>query len=204
MRGTMAYIEYITADENYEDPLPDLARANRFTMADLEMNRNGKISDTQWMRLLLRALQPVRYTGGALLGWLLCCFCVKTLVPAIVLWIMAMLGVKGVGILFGAVTLACVGAFLLSAFKSARTTALLIADLNVGKAAAIEGRVSPSREEEQGLGLARIYGEKHTHHWYVVKNEYFEVDQHAHSVLPEGRQFRLYYTPKSKLLLSIE
>ncbi len=200
----MAYIEYITADENYEDPLPDLARANHFTMADLELNRSGKISDTQWMRLLLRAVQPVRYTGGALLGWLICCFVVKTLVPAIVLWIMAMLGVKGVGILFGVVTLACVGAFFLSVFKSARTTALLIADLNVGKAGCIEGRVSPSREEEKGLGMARIYGEKHTQHWYVVKDEYFEVDQQAHSVLPEGRQYRLYYTPKSKLLLSIE
>jgi hypothetical protein len=193
----MSYIEYVTADHHFEDPLPDLARANRFTMADLEMNRNGKISDMQWMRLLLRALQPVRYTGGALLGWLLCCFCVKTLVPAIVLWIMAMLGVKGVGVLFGVVTLACVGAFLLSVLKSARTTALLIVDLHVGKAASVEGRVSPSREDEGGLGMARIYGEKHT-------NEYFEVDREAHAALPHGMQFRLYYTPKSKLLLSIE
>jgi len=134
----------------------------------------------------------------------LCCFCVKTLVPRIVLWIMALLGVKGVGVLFGVVTLACVGAFLLSVFKSARTMALLMVDLNAGNAAAIEGRVSPSREEEKGLGMARLYGEKHTHHWYVVKDEYFEVDQQAHSVLPEGRQYRLYYTPKSKLLLSIE
>jgi hypothetical protein len=139
-----------------------------------------------------------------LLGWLLCCFVVKTLVPAIVLWIMALLGVKGVGILFGVVTLACVGAFLISALKSARTTALLMVDLKLGKADGIEGRVSPSREDEQGLGMARLYGEKHTHHWYVVKNEYFEVDQQAYAALHEGRQYRLYYTPKSKLLLSIE
>jgi len=200
----MSYIEYVTADANFEDPLPDLARANRFTMADLELNRSGKISDTQWMRLLLRALEPVRYTGGALFGWLLCCFVVKTFVPRIVLWIMAMLGVKGIGILFGVVTLACVGAFLIAALKSARTTALLMVDLNAGKAACIEGRVSPSREDEQGLGMARLYGEKHTHHWYVVKNEHFEVDQQAHAALPHGGQFRLYYTPKSKLLLSIE
>jgi hypothetical protein len=204
MIGSMSYIEYVTADHHFEDPLPDLARANRFTMADLEMNRNGKISDTQWMRLLLRALQPVRYTGGALLGWLLCCFCVKTLVPRIVLWIMALLGVKGVGVLFGVVTLACVGAFLISVLKSARTTTLLLVDLKLGKAASIEGRVSPSREDEGGLGMARLYGEKHTNHWYVVKNEYFEVDQQAHAALPHGMQFRLYYTPKSKLLLSIE
>ena len=77
-------------------------------------------------------------------------------------------------------------------------------DLNAGKAACIEGRGSPSREDEGGLGMARLYGEKHTNHWYVVKNEYFEVDEEAHTALPSGMQFRLYHTPKSKLLLSIE
>lgn len=200
----MSYIEYVTADHYNEDPLPDLARTNRFTMADLEENRNGRISDTQWFRLLLRSLQPVRYSGGALLGWLLCCFVVKTLVPSVVLWIIAWLGVKGIGVLFGAVTLACAGAFLISVLKSARLMALLILDLKEGKAACIEGRVSPSREDEKGLGMARLYGENHSNYWYVAKNEYFEVDHEAHAALPFGMQFRLYHTPKSKLLLSIE
>jgi hypothetical protein len=198
----MSYIGYVTADHDFGDPLPDLARANRFTMAELEQNRKGEISDTQRMRLLLRPLQPVRYTGGALLGWLLCCLVVKTLVPRIFLWFMAM---KGIGIVFvGGVTLACLGAFLLSVLKSASTMALLIGDLSVGKAACIEGRVSPSREDERGLGLARLYGETNSNYWYVVKNEYFEVDQEAHAAVPNGMQFRLYYAPKSKLLLSIE
>jgi hypothetical protein len=200
----MSYIEYVTAGHEAEDPLPDLARTNRFTMADLEENRNGKISDTQWFRLLLRAVQPVRYSGGALLGWLLCCFVVKTFVPSIVLWVIAMLGAKGIGVLFGAVTLACAGAFALDAIKSAHTMALLIVDLKIGKAECLEGRVSPSREDEGGLGMAKIYGEKHTNYWYVAKNEYFAVDQEAHAALPFGGQFRLYHTPKSKLLLSIE
>ena len=75
----MSYIEYVTADHRVENPLPELARTNRFTMADLEQNRNGKISDTQWTRLLLRALQPVRYTGGALLGWLLACWLIQAI-----------------------------------------------------------------------------------------------------------------------------
>ena len=56
----MSYSEYVTSDDHFEDPLEKLARANRFTLADLEQNRNGKISDTQWMRLLLRPLKPVR------------------------------------------------------------------------------------------------------------------------------------------------
>jgi hypothetical protein len=203
-RDSMSYIEYVTTAHDVENPLPELARTNHFTMADLEQNRQGKISDAQWMRLLLRALQPVRYTGGALLGWLLCCWVVKTVVPAFILMILAWLGMKGAGILFGAVTLACAGAFLVSVLKSARTTALLLVDLKLGKAACIEGRVLPSREDERGLGMARLHGEKHTHHWYVAKNEYFEVDEAAHAALPEGMQFSLYHTPKSKLLLSIE
>ncbi len=200
----MSYIEYITADQEHENPLDELARSNGFTIADLEANRNGKISDSQWFGLLVRAVRPVRYSGGALLGWLLCCFVVKTIVPSFVLWIISILGAKSIGILFGAVTLACVGAFIMARFKSSHTMALLIADLKTGKAACIEGRVTPSKEDEGGLGMARMYGEKHTNYRYVAKNEYFEVDQQAHAALPAGGLFRLYYTPLSKLLLSIE
>jgi len=200
----MSYIEYVTAEPESENPLEDLARTNHFTMADLEQNRQGRISDSQWFHLLVRALQPVRYTGGALLGWLLCCFVVKTFVPWIVLEIITMLGAKGIGVLFGAVTLACVGAFLLSVIKSSHTMALLLVDLKAGKSACLEGRVSPSSEDERGLGMARLYGENQTNYWYVAKNEYFAVDQEAHAALPHGRLFRLYHTPKSKLLLSIE
>jgi hypothetical protein len=196
----MSYVGY--ADHDFEDPLPKLATANRFTMADLELNRNGKISDTQWTHLLLRPLQPVGYTGGALLGWLFCCLIVKALVPGFVLRILAM---RGIGIAFvGGITLACVGAFLVSVIKCVSTMTLLIADLSAGQTAWIEGRVSPSREDEGGLGLAKLYGETNTNYWYVVKDEYFGVSQAAHGALPVGEQFRLYYTPKSKLLLSIE
>jgi len=37
-----------------------------------------------------------------------------------------------------------------------------------------------------------------------VKSEYFDVDQEAHAALTDDMQVRLYYTPKSRLLLSIE
>jgi hypothetical protein len=196
----MPYFEY--ADHRPEDTLPNLARANRFTMADIEQNRNGKISDAQWTRLVLHVLQPVRYTGGALAGWLLFCSVVRAVVPRIILWFLAM---KGIGIaLVGGITLACAGAFLVSVLKAGRTMSLLMADLNAGKAACIEGRVAPSREDEKGLGLGRLYGETNTKYFYVVKNQYFEVDHAAHGALPDRIHFRLYYTPKSKLLLSIE
>ena len=198
----MSYIGYANAGTDFEDPFPALQRANRFTLADLEQNRNGKISEAQRTRLWLRPLKPIRYTGAALLGWLFVCVVVRALVPSFVLWFLA---VKGVGIaLVGGVTLACVGAFLVSVLKGASTMTLLVADLNAGKAACTEGRVSVSREDEGGLGLARLYGETNTNYWYVVNNEYFEVEAEAHAALPHRVQFRLYYTPKSKLLLSLE
>ena len=198
----MSRLDYVIADNPFDGLLPELARVNRFTMADLEQNRNGKISDAQWPRLLFRILQPVRYTGGALVGWLFFGFLVRTFVPSIVLWLA---GVKGLGTVFVlGVTLSCSGAFLFAILKSSSAMALLIADLSAGRAACIEGRISPSREDEQGLGVARLYGETNTNCWYVVKDERFEVEAEALAALPDRTHFRLYHTPKSKLLLSIE
>ncbi|QOY89995.1 hypothetical protein [Paludibaculum fermentans] len=200
----MSYIEYVTSGDPANDVLPELARTNQFSMEDLQQNRAGRISDAQWMRLLFRSLRPVRYTGGALLGWLFCCFIVKALVPDIILTIASYVGAKGIGIIFGGATLACVGAFLVSLFSSARTMSLLVFDLRDGKAVCLEGRVRHSREEEEGLGMARFHGENHTKHCYVVKDDYFEVDEDAFKALPDGLVARVYHTPRSKLLLSIE
>jgi hypothetical protein len=129
---------------------------------------------------------------------------IDALVPDIVLWVAALIGGKSITAIFTVVTLTVAGAFLMSVLKSGRSVALLFADLKAGKAACLEGRVSISREDERGLGLARLYGEKHTNCWYVVKDEYFEVDENAYGALPPGEKYRLYHTPQSKLLLSIE
>jgi len=200
----MSYLEFVSIDHDSENALNELARTNHFTMADLESNRQGKISDQQWSRLLSRALDPIRYPGGALAGWLVFCFVVSTFVPRFVLMIVGMIGAKSIYAIFLVVTLTCAGSLLVSALKSGRSLILLMADLKAGKAACLEGRVSPSREDEGGLGLARLYGEKHTNRWYVIQHKYFAVDEEACAALPPGGRYRLYYTPKSKLLLSIE
>ncbi|MCP5113534.1 MAG: hypothetical protein GY953_22090, partial [bacterium] len=92
---------------------------------------------------------------------------------------------------------------VVSLFTSGRSIVVLLQDLMAGTAAYIDGRVTISRAEEKGLGLNRFYGEKRVRCWYVVRSEYFEVDEEACKALPEGK-YRLYYTPKSKLLLSLE
>jgi hypothetical protein len=172
-------------------------------MTDLELNRKGMIAAPQRGRVMMRALRPIRYTGGALLGWLLFCYAIQTFVPDIILFIVAMLGSKLFFPIFGAVTLACTGAFLMAVARCSHKLALLIADLRAGQAVWTEGRTSPSREEDEGLGLARLYGEHRTTWWYVVKDKYFEVSEEAHRTLPPGK-FRLYHTPRSEMLLSIE
>jgi hypothetical protein len=200
----MSYIEYVVGDCEAQDPLPELARTNDFTMADLEDNRKGKISNKQMTKLFGRALRPIRYPAMALLGWLICCFIVKTLVPGIVLTVAAVLGFKTIGLLFGAVTLACLGALFVAMLRSFRYVALLVQDLSAGKAVSVDGRASVSREESRGLGLDQFHGEQRMQCWYVVQERYFEVSEEAGAALPHGTRFRIYFAPKSQLLLSIE
>jgi hypothetical protein len=200
----VSYLEYITVDPGAGNPLEALSRVNRFSLADLEENRAGKISCSQRFRLLGKAWEPVRYTGAALFGWLITSFALSLLVPRAMLWVAAMIFAKSAGVWLSGVTFACVGAFLISVLKSAKTIALLLLDLMIGKVECLEGHVSGTREEEGGIGMARIYGEKHTKYSYAIKNEQFAVDEASYSALPQRGRFRLYHTPRSKLLLSIE
>lgn len=200
---SMSYIEFVTSDQTQKDPLPDLARTNGFSKLDLEENRRGRISGTQFTGLFLQALGPLRYSGMALLGWLLFCFVINTVVPGIVLLIISILTAKFLTVIFFGITLLCIASVVVSFFKSGHRMMLLFQDLMAGKADCLEGRVSVSRKEEKGLGMDRLHGEKLMKCWYVIKDEYFEVSESAAEALPEG-QFRLYFTPKSKLLLSIE
>jgi len=199
----MAFNPYVEVADRPDQTIEELARANRFTIEELKQNRKGKIADTQWIPLVRRALRPVRFTGSALLSWLLFSFIVNRFIPRIVMFIAALLGSDLFVPIYGAVTLACVGAFITAIVRSTHRVTLLVADLRNGKAATIEGRTSPSREETPGLGLSRLYGESQTTWWYVIHNQYFEVTEDAYKSLPPGR-FRLYHTPLSKMLLSIE
>ncbi|HZO55221.1 MAG TPA: hypothetical protein VFB63_21105 [Bryobacteraceae bacterium] len=203
----MSYIEYVTADHGAEDPMPELARTNGFTDVDLAQNRAGKISDKQMGRLFGRAFQPLRYPLTALFGWLLACLIVKTVVPGIILAIIAMLGGKLMTAIFGAITLGCVAAAFIAMLQSGRLTVLLIQDLREGAASFMDGRLSVSREEDEGLGLDKFHDRKRRRSHYVMNNEYFEVDEEAAAIVrdhPPAGRFRIYFAPRSKLLLSLE
>ncbi|MEP7364523.1 MAG: hypothetical protein ABI972_14805 [Acidobacteriota bacterium] len=203
----MSYIEYVTVDHESEDPMPELARTNGFSDSDLAQNRAGKISERQRGKLFSRALKPVKYPLTALITWLVSCLIVKIVVPGIILAIIAMVGGKAATAIFGAITLGCVAAAFVAALQSSRLTALLIQDLKEGTASHMDGRLNISHEENDGLGLDKFHDRKHRRSHYVMNNEYFEVDEEAFETLrnqkPLGR-FRVYFAPRSKLLLSLE
>ncbi|HEX5102779.1 MAG TPA: hypothetical protein VFV87_03160, partial [Pirellulaceae bacterium] len=157
----MSYLEYVTVDHESDDPMPELARTNGFSESDLALNRAGKISDPQRSKLFGRALRPVKYPLTALISWLLACIIVKTVVPGIVLMIIAMVGGKAATAIFGAITLGCVAATAVAAMQSSRLTALLIQDLKEGKASHMDGRLNISHEEDDGLGLDKFHDRKH-------------------------------------------
>jgi len=200
----MSYIEYVIHDTDEHDPLPELARSAGFTMADLADNRKGRISNGQMARLFGRALRPVRYTGMALVGWLIFLFVVRTTVPGFVLRVAMWLATPGTSTLVAiGITVVTAGAFVLSLLQSARLIALLMVDLSAGKVAFRDGRIVLSREEQRGLGMARLWGEPRMRCGYVIGGEYFEVDEGA-SMAPADGRWRVYHTPRSHLMLSVE
>jgi hypothetical protein len=203
----MSYIEYVTVDHESEDPMPELARTNGFTDADLAENRAGRISERQRGKLFGRALKPVKYPLTALISWLVACIIVKTVVPGFVLAIIAMVGGKATTAIFGAITFGCVAAVFIAGLQASRLAALLMQDLKDGKSNFMDGRLRISHEEDDGLGLDKFHDRKHRRSHYVMNEEYFEVEEEAFEALrnqkPMGR-FRLYFAPRSKLLLSLE
>src|SRR5258708_6146533 len=202
----MSYLEYITVDDNssVEDLLPALAKTNYFTMEELAQNRAGKIADGQMLKLARKALKPFYKSATVLLGWLLFMLIIRTFVPGLVLRLAGMWLGKSLGVLFMLITLGCVVSLIVGIWNSGRLTIGLIADLSKGQAAVVTGRVVGSRAQNDTQGMDRLHGEKADVYHYVINNEYFEVGQAAYETLRSREIYRLYYTPRSKLLLSIE
>jgi hypothetical protein len=200
----MSYIEYVSSESDAENLLPDLAKANRFSMEELVQNRAGKIADAQMFKLAAKAIHPIRTSASVLIGWLIFLFVIRTFVPGLALRLAGMWLGKSLGLLFLVITLGCVVSVLAGLWKSGRMTVGLMSDLSKGAAAVMEGRVAVSRDQADVQGMSRLYGEKDEVYHYVINNQYFVVDQLAFETLASRQNYRLYYAPRSGLLLSIE
>lgn len=173
-------------------------------MEELVQNRAGKIADGQMLKLAAKAIHPIRTSGSVLIGWLIFLFVIKTFVPGLALRLAGRSLGKSLGALFLAITLGCVVSVLAGLWKSGKMTLGLTSDLSKGTAAVMEGRVVVSRDQADVQEMPRLCGEKDEVYHYVINNQYFVVDQMAFETLASRQNYRLYYAPRSGLLLSIE
>jgi hypothetical protein len=205
-------MSYLDSDRGFESNTPDellpaLAQANQYTMADLEENRQGRISSDQMFKLGGRAAKPLIYSLGALTGWLVLLSVFHMLPDSLVTYARHIVGAgMDVKDRFYLLALGSIGVLMVGLAKASGRSFELIRDLSVGRAATLEGRVTPSGEEHDASAMARLYGdgEKVWEYHYVIDDQYFDVDKPSHDALAEGMNYRLYFAPHSKLLLSIE
>ena len=198
-------VDFIYAGPTSDAILKDLSIGNDFNDEDLRQNREGRISDRQAVKLTFQALRPVIASGGTLALWLLFSWFIRNFVPGVLQLFIFKYALAG----YWSVTLGAAGAFLMGLLNSSRLTILLIQDLSHGKSAVIDGRTTTSWEERPAQGTSRLWGMKESVYNYCIKNEYFEVSQEGYEVLHTKYDtytpsLKLYYSPKSKMLLSVE
>lgn len=173
-----------------------LAEAHRFDAKDLELNSEGTISRSQWLRLIGEAFHPfLKASAGAAL--LLACLAgVYSLVSQ---------RSSVSAIIYIALTAATFGlaATLLRLYK-------LGVDYWRGQVWEVTGRLNPGWEE-QGRGLvnsSETGSRSRAAYRYTVAGESFTVNDRIYRLLADHFELgypvvSLYYTPHSRQVLSL-
>lgn len=151
-----------------------------------------------------KALQPLYFSAMTMGGWLLFLFVINAISPEIVIWIASLIFGKSISAFFMLISLGCAISLLLALMKTTGKTVGLVQDLRAGVVEKIEGRVFVSRDHTKAEGMGRFYGDKVGIHNYVINEQYSPVTDMALEALVSGQRYRVYCTPRSKLLLSIE
>ncbi|MFN7923045.1 MAG: hypothetical protein U0Q16_23285 [Bryobacteraceae bacterium] len=189
-----------------EDLARALATANGFTVDELETNRAGRIAPAQNRRLWAVALEPFRTALMALAGWLVFLAIVRILVPRLLLAaIESAIGVS-LYVLFFLITITTALAFLGKLLGAIRISADLARDVMQEGTESLEGRVSISSTNEELHGMGELYETTEDRYGYAIGSEVFPVSEAAYRAYREysGSTCRVFVTPRSRLLLSIE
>lgn len=164
-----------------------LAQTNKFRVEDLQVNHQGRLSGAQKSRLLRRILKPV------ILFVLIALVFIALFVALVAVdedgyYLKNVLSQLGWRItLIALIVPILIIAFLWRSFK-------LVLDLREGRVALAEGHVEKV--------WSSYY--KGSAMFYVIGDLKFEVSNQAYNALIEGTTYRVYYTPRSKLLVSVE
>jgi hypothetical protein len=218
--------------EDDEDALRErLARACGFKDSDLDENRKGRLSTRQMLRLIFVSVAPYFAMLATLSGLIVLTVGLYYFGPLIaqrirLVYFFGKFLVIGIGALFfGA--LALLIKFLLASGRMFH----LLRDLFEGKVTSVVGRLTTSQNEEVEDGIpafvqavSQMRQSKRSlmshdaaptrtkmvmstkSYAYVVRGEYFEVSPDAWDAMRErdGRPYRVYVTPRSRFLVSME
>ena len=207
----------------------DLQRANGFSDADLEANRLGKIAAGQIAPLVGQIVRPLARSFLVATGWSLLFLTAAWAIssglhldtqleaPVGIAFFERFLLFRGLYVvtfvrLFALfMALSCAGGFVIATITTAAMSFDLIRDALAGDAAVIEGRVYATEEECRGSAWdalreqwTRVHQERGKIYRYAIRDVALEVGYEAFRALSSGDQYKLYYTPRSKLLLSVE
>ena len=202
------YVEYHHNDLAADDSSSrkSLAEAFGFSDTDLELNKAGKLSTPQLIRLAGRVFGQfggliLSAAGLAVLGFLL-----YMIGPSILTRVRLMMRLAPflmpaiIGLFFGVIAL------LMKLIFASGGVFQFILDAIDGKVTSVAGRMTTSKNEEIEDGLSTITKQKTETFSCFVKGECFSLSEGAYDELQHlsGGNYRLYITPRSRQVASIE
>ena len=226
----MAYLDYL--NESVRSPaqeLRDLQRANNFTDADLAANRSGRIAGGQVSLLIEQIVRPPARSFFTVAGWLLLVLVTAGVISAGLHWDVQLRKPAGpvfferfflfrglyvvtfVRMFAAFMVISCAGGLAVALITAAARSMDLIRDAFAGKAAMIEGRVYAAEEECRGSAWdalreqwTRVRQERRKIYRYAIRDVALEVSDAGFRAISSGGHYKVYYAPRSELLLSIE
>lgn len=203
----MSYLEYgYQAQDQDLEVRQDLMRTNRFTEADLTENRLGRMSNAQMVVISAKAVLPILALGGPLVGLAAMSFVAVEFFPYIITKVRLMLAMGKYVVAFGGAIVFGLIALLINFILHVERLVTYLSDLAAGKVQSECGRLHTSKGEKIQDGIDQIVRRKTETFSYVIKGESYQVSEAAYDALVDhsGSFFRVYFTPKSRFLLSIE
>jgi len=172
-----------------------LAQANRFDLSYLVENARGELAQGQMGLLispLLISLILILVPGGVLGFQLYQQGFLKQITSGGIPWTEVVSNMPQGMLIFG-------GVLLLVTLFGLYNLILTVLDLFGGAVLSLEGpgwRKITTSNDEDGSTTTRTY--------YVVADQRFSVKQNAIGVIENGRTYRVFYTPRRKILVNIE
>jgi len=172
-----------------------MAQANHFDLSYLVENSKGELSQGQLSLLispLLVSLILILAPGGFLGFQLYQQGFIKQFASGGIPWTEVVSNMPQGTLIIG-------GVFLLLALFGLYNLVLTVLDLVGGAVISLEGpgwrKIATSRDDD-GSTTTRTY--------YVVADQRFSVKKNAVGVIENGRNYRVYFTPRRKILVNIE